>query len=59
MVDIKVWMGELAEKLTGRFGGRLLVRRRHGGGLRAGTQNFPDISAPFLPMLTGQRRGGG
>lgn len=24
MVDIKVWMGELAEKLTGRFGGRLL-----------------------------------
>lgn len=24
MVDIKVWMGELAEKLTGRFGDRLL-----------------------------------
>lgn len=24
MVDIEVWMGELAEKLTGRFGGRLL-----------------------------------
>ncbi len=24
MVDIEVWMGELAEKLTGRFGDRLL-----------------------------------
>ena len=24
MVDLKVWMGELAEKLTGRFGDRLL-----------------------------------
>ena len=45
MVDIEVWMGELAEKLTGRFGGRLLFLGLQGsyGREEAGEDSDIDV----------------
>ena len=45
MVDIEVWMGELAEKLTGRFGDRLLFLGLQGsyGRGEAGEDSAIDV----------------
>ena len=43
MVDIEVWMGELAEKLTGRFGDRLLFLGLQGSYGRGEANEDSDI----------------
>ena len=47
MVDIENWMGELAEKLTGRFGPRLLFLGLQGsyGRGEAGEDSDIDVAA--------------
>ena len=48
MVDIEVWMGELAEKLTGRFGPRLLFLGLQGSYGRGEANENSDIDVAVV-----------